>query len=650
MEPPPDTPLANALPPADPSIVASPMGQPRRRRSTRPRRSLWRRLRWWVVGLAALAIVLLGVSAVRYYSAVKALTDGRSAALSAAQLLTGDLSPLDHARLEKAGADLRVGQDDFGTRSEILSDGWIADIATHIPGISANVNAARRLRTAGEDGTRLGLDVIGLVEQVIPASAPAGGPSPFQRLVQLASDHRPQLDRTSADLRAFEQSLAAVPGGNLLGPLSRSRATLLSEGHQVTSVAGPAINLLEALPAAIGPGQHTYLVLLDNPGEERPGGGFIGSVGTVTFSDGAVTSLVFHQSAYFTPLVPDIPAPAPLNEYLFHGQHWELGDANWSPDFPTSAAEVELFYTQGTGQAVDGTIDIDPVAISYLLQVLGPMQATPYPQTITAANVLMELNYLVNLPGNPGQPYLAAFGSAVVHDLLNAPIDQMPALASALERGANQKHIVLYFHNPTLEGLVDGAGYGGKLGAPLSDSLLIDDANLSGTKGDLFVTRSFSLTATVESNGNVNDHVVLQYHNPVPPTAEDRGLEPNSGGDYRDYVRVYIPETAQLGSMSLSIDGGAAQQVAPGAVTYELNREAIGFWLIVPYGGSATLTLDYTGPFANISVTPEHYALVWEKQINALTWPVTVTVTMPDGRSYHWSSSLVTNRSWSVVG
>jgi hypothetical protein len=226
----------------------------------------------------------------------------------------------------------------------------------------------------------------------------------------------------------------------------------------------------------------------------------------------------------------------------------------------------------------------------------------------------------------------------------------MPALASALERGANEKHTVLYFHDPTLEGLVDGAGYGGRVGAPLSDSLLIDDANLSGTKGDLFVTRSFSLTATVESNGNVNDHVVLQYHNPVPPTAEDRGLEPNSGGDYRDYVRVYVPETAQLTGMTLSIDGGPAQQVAPGAVTYELNREAIGFWLIVPYGGSATLTLDYAGPFANISVTPEQYALVWEKQINALTWPVTVTVTLPNGRSYHWLSSLVTDQSWTARG
>jgi len=106
MEPPPDTPLANALPPADPSIVASPMGQPRRRRSTRPRWSLWRRLRWWVVGAGGPGDRPLGVSAVRYYSAVKALTDGRSAALSAGAAAHRRLSPLDHARLEKAARTL----------------------------------------------------------------------------------------------------------------------------------------------------------------------------------------------------------------------------------------------------------------------------------------------------------------------------------------------------------------------------------------------------------------------------------------------------------------------------------------------------------------------------------------------------------------
>ena len=102
----------------------------------------------------------------------------------------------------------------------------------------------------------------------------------------------------------------------------------------MTSAAGPAITLLKALPAAVGPGSHTYLVLLENPGVERPAGGFIGEVGVVTVSDGAIQRLVFRDANAYTPLVTSIPAPGPLAEHLFGKVPWDLEDANWSPDSP----------------------------------------------------------------------------------------------------------------------------------------------------------------------------------------------------------------------------------------------------------------------------------------------------------------------------
>ncbi len=596
-------------------------------------------------------MVLVGLGAwtvVRYVQALGALSDGRTQALAADHLLTGHLSGLDPARLEAARGDLLQAEADFGERSALLQNGWVAGIATHLPGIGGNVVAAQALRAAGEDGARFGDDLVTLVERVIPEQSGPGNTTLFQRLVQLASADRAQITQTTAALYAFSKDLARIPSGTLLGPLDHARATVLSEGHRVTSAAGPAITLLKALPAAVGPGSHTYLVLLENPGEERPAGGFIGEVGVVTVSDGAIQRLVFRDANAYTPLVTSIPAPGPLAEHLFGKVPWDLEDANWSPDFPTSAAEIEHFYQLATGQGVDGVIDIDPVAMSYVLQVLGPMTAPPYPQTITASNILIELNDLVNLPSGPGKPFFSAFGSKVVGDMLHTPLNKMPALATVLERGASEKHVVLFFNDPSLEKLVDGANFGGEVRAPLSDSLLVDDANLGGTKGDLFVSRSYSLSATVSSDGNVSDRLVLHYVDPMQTDANNRYLERSSGGDYRDYVRVYVPETATLTGMTLSVDGATSRSIAPEAITYELSREAIGYWLVVPYGGSATLTLDYSGPFADISVSPERYALVWEKQVNALTWPVRVAVTMPSGRSYRWSAALVTDRTWSA--
>ena len=94
--------------------------------------------------------------------------------------------------------------------------------------------------------------------------------------------------------------------------------------------------------------------------------------------------------------------------------------------------------------------------------------------------------------------YLPPFGQLMTSDLLQAPVSEMPKLAAALQEGAEQKHIALYFHNPALENLVVGANFGGHLTTPTSNSVFVDDANLSGTKGDLFVTRSYHLAVKVD--------------------------------------------------------------------------------------------------------------------------------------------------------
>lgn len=615
------------------------------------KRSFWRRRRRWILGAGALLLLLTAISATRYALALTALQDGRTQVLAARQLLTGDVTHLDRQRIQAAQADLQRASEDFGAKSQLLSDGWVASIATHIPWISGQVKGAQAIRTAAGAGTQLGLDVIQLVQGVLPDAAGTSSAAPFQRLAALSSEHRSDLDRDDRDLAALRQGLSAISTtDSLVGPLDNARRTVLQDGAKLADGAGPALEILRALPAAIGAGHHTYLILLENPGEERPGGGYIGAVGVISFTNGAITTLEFRDSQYYTQIVHNIVAPAPLDRHLFHGAPWELADANWSPDFPTSMIDMERFYTAATKSTVDGDISIDPVALSYLLAVFGPAKVPPYPQVLTTANVLTELNYITNhaRPQDPGKVFLAPFGTLMTKELLAAPIGKMPQVASALQQGAREKHIVLLFHDQALQNLVDGANFGGRLSAPISDSVLVDDANLSGTKGDLYVKRDMSLTVRVGSDGNAQDQLTLHYVNPRPTAPADQALVRSSGGDYRDYLRVYIPETAQLGSLTLSTNGGVAAQISPEEIDYELGHEAIAYWLIVPAGGSATVTVGYSGPFADISVTPENYQLLWLKQINALPWPVDVTVAMPGGKSFHWRADLTQDQSWSA--
>ncbi|MBV8529066.1 MAG: DUF4012 domain-containing protein [Candidatus Dormibacteraeota bacterium] len=616
-------------------------------RRRKPERRRWRR---WALGAGTLLLVVLGIEAWRYASAAFAVRDGREQVVEAQQLLQTDLSHLDAARVAAADRDLQQALLDFGSRSHVLSDGWLAQLGTHLPWLSDQLNGTTALRVAGTTGTRFALDVVQLAQQVVSTGTGAAPVSPLQRIVAVADQRQAAIGTAVSDLAAFRHALNAVPHTPLAGPLESARQTVLRDGAQLSGGAGPALAVLQALPSAIGPGTHTYLLLLENPGEERPSGGYIGAVGVVTFTDGRLAGLQFNDSAAYTPPEVAIPIPQPLDTYLFHSSPWELQDANWSPDFPTAMADVERFYTADTGKTVDGDISVDPIAMEYVLQLIGPVHVPSFTQTITSQNALQELNYITNYarPGDPGKAFLAPFGQVVTQDVLQAPTSQLPSLVSALQRAATQKHLVAFFHQQRLENLVTGAGFGGVVSPATSDSVMVDDANLSGTKGDLFVQRHFSLQVQVSPDGSVRDQLTLTYTNPVVTDPADKALLPNSGGAYRDYVRLLIPETVQMQTITTSVNGGAAQPMAPDAVTYQFEQQVVGLWFVLPQGSSERITLTYTGPLADVSVSPERYQLTWVKQVNALDWPVSASVRMPDGRVSHWSSQLATDQTWSA--
>ena len=616
-------------------------------RRRKPPRRRWRR---WVFGGGALLLVLFAVEGWRYASAALALRDGRDRVVDAQQLLHTDLAHLDEARVAAADRDLRQAALDFGARSRLMSDGWLAQIGMRVPWLSDQINGTAALRAAGTTGTQFALDVMQLAQQVIVTGRDGAPGSALQRIVTVANQQQATIRTAVSDLAAFQHALTAVPHTTLAGPLETARQTVLHDGVQLVKSAGPALAVLHALPAAIGPGTHTYLLLLENPGEERPSGGYIGAVGVVTFTDGRLATLQFNDSAAYTPPKVAIPTPQPLDTYLFHGSPWELEDANWSPDFPTAMADVEKFYASYAGQTVDGDISVDPIAMEYVLQLLGPVHVPPYAQTITAQNALQELNYITNYarPGDPGKAFLAPFGQVVTQDVLRAPTAQLPALVSSLQRAATEKHVVAYFHNAYLEQLVTGAGFGGVVAPTTSDSVMVDDANLSGTKADLFVQRHYSLQVQVHPDGSARDQLALTYTNPVVTNPADKALLPSSGGQYRDYVRVLIPETVQLQSITASVNGAPAQTLAAESVSYQFEQQVVGLWFVLPQGSSEQITLTYAGPLADISLSPERYRLTWVKQVNALSWPVSVSVRMPNGRAQRWSSALSADQTWSA--
>ena len=605
-----------------------------------------------LLGIVVVLVALVIVALVQYLPAYNALEQGRGDVLGAESVLRGaGLAPTS-AELAEVATLLDTAKQDFGGRSSVIDNGWIGGLLGHLPGIDRQVAAVRALRHAGEDGTSLALDLLPVLQNLHSGSGAAGGSGVIKELASLGVAESTAINRAIKDLGSLDAAVAGIPTGTLFGPLDRLRTDAQQARQSLDGPVRAGLTILQTLPQVIGNGTHRYLLMLTNPGEERGGGGYVGAVGTVVFQDGQLVSSNFMSSTFSDALVTNIPAPAPI--FAITGTNLVMGDADWSPNFPTTAALAAEFYTRATGLPVDGVIDVDPIALSYVLQVIGSVQVPPYPQVVSASNSLLELNYIVNFarPGDPGKVYLAPFGHAVIAAAFQTPRSEWVALTTALERGAAEKHIVLDFSDAQLERLVVNAGLGGVLPQkPTGDALLVADSNLSATKGDLFVTRHYALSATVNARGDVQDRLTLTYYNPPEPLSANAALLVGSGGLYEDYVRVYLPPSANFENLLVSENGAPARSESPEDFGLEDNRPWIAFDLVLDVNGTATLTFVYGGLFGHVAPNGTvSYQLGWERQIDALTWPISVEVHLPGGHAYQFGSDLSIDRQWRVGG
>ena len=107
------------------------------------------------------------------------------------------------------------------------------------------------------------------------------------------------------------------------------------------------IPLSQFIPVMLGyPEKSDYLLILQNNDELRPSGGFIGTYGISEALNGDIVKLDTHDVYHLDMPVKDVFTAIPpeaLKTYLGVDK-WYFRDANWSPDWPSSAKNVEKFF------------------------------------------------------------------------------------------------------------------------------------------------------------------------------------------------------------------------------------------------------------------------------------------------------------------
>src|SRR3990167_2251748 len=231
-----------------------------------------------------------------------------------------------------------------------------------------------------------------------------------------------------------------------------------------------------------------YLVVFQNNTELRPTGGFVGSYGELTLTRGRVARLHLPEGGSYDlqgTLRTTQAAPHPLR---LLNPRWEFQDANWSPDFPTSARQMLEFYEAAGGATADGVIAINATWVAGLLDIVGQVDMPEYQKTLNAENFLFETQKAVEVDYGKTKNRPKTFLADLAPNLLARALEgDEQTLLKALEYAANglaQKDLQVYMRDHALQKQTLELGWGGELAWTPNDYLMIVDSNLGGGKTD----------------------------------------------------------------------------------------------------------------------------------------------------------------------
>ena len=438
-----------------------------------------------------------------------------------------------------------------------------------------------------------------------------------------------------------------------------------------------------------------YLVVFQNNTELRATGGFAGSFAEMDVLHGQIESIHVPAGGTYDiqgQLSAFVAPPEPLR---LINPRWEFHDANWFPDFPSSAKKLLYFYQKAGGPTVDGVIVINATLMPELLEIVGPIEMPEYGRVIDSENFLFETQKIVDIEykqftdrtsGRKEEAPKQFIGDLAPKILERLEGTDMPTLLSVLDvlgKGLVQKDVLLYFESNTLQSEMERLGWSGSLKQTSGDYLMVVNTNLGGGKTDSVIDQIIDVDIDVSEDGSIINTITI--------SKKHRGLQNAlfEGVNNVDYLRLYVPKGSQLleasgfeipaeelfevSDIPLSIDEDLAlifkdaytDSVSGTDVWTENGKTVFGNWIQTKPGETEQVQFVYKLPFKLIEKPREQnlleiakarlgfknletYTLFLQKQPGVKTRTSTINLSLPETLRVIWSSHAGSDETASV--
>jgi len=391
------------------------------------------------------------------------------------------------------------------------------------------------------------------------------------------------------------------------------------------------INVVNSLAEALTKNDNvekSFLLMLQNNMELRPGGGFLGQYAVIKIKNGQVTYTYFEDANLLDQrITAKVTPPYPFTR-MMQLKKWKFRDSNFSPDFPTNVEKAKYFYRlAGKNSNFDGVIAVNSDVLLDILKLTGPVTVPGYAGEYNSQNAVLRLEeqvekaYIMN-PEIDTQNRKAIMKkmAAILVDKLTQ-LNNIPKLAELFLEELQNKNIMLNFQDPDLQNLAAEVYWDGRVAYGWgSDFLMAVDANMGALKTDYYMRRTITYRIDLDQEKPVVDLNIL-YKN-TAPYGDWRT------SDYHSYLRVYVPKGANLLEREM---------VSYPNIQEEKDKTYFGFIVHVLIGRETNARLKYELP-ANFD--KNNYRLLIQKQSGVGDVPVKVTI-KKGGREFTQEQTMI---------
>jgi hypothetical protein len=507
-------------------------------------------------------------------SAAGSVSRGRSQALAGLNRLEAVREEFEIESLNSGelNAELAAAADEFASAQSTLRAPWVTPLRI-VPWAGTQIRSADALSGSAATVAQTlaaATDEVLAIEDATQART-INKAEASSRLLSLTRETRTTLS-----------GLELGPATGLVGSLANARARFEQELVDVELVLSDAETALEGMTEFLT-GPTTYLLLSANTAEMRAGFGRFLLAGPMEVRDGDVE-------------LGDLQEPGRSLA--------ELVDLGQSPRFEVSASAAAAIWEQNTGQAVDGVLVLDPVALASVIGEESEILIDGL--TLESSRVLSYVLFdqYWELDRDTRKQRQQDLAETALSATLGPDVD-LVELARSVRAASQGRHILAWSESPAQQAAWEAAGVDGLLG---KDSLMISLINEGRSKLDTFIRVGVEATS---SNTLAGTQVSLDItvSNEASPVLPDYVIGP--------FEAVGVERAGYPGTLVATLPGAARDvEISAGAgrslLVDDGPSKSATFAVEVAAGATGRYAISFTLPNGSERLTVEPSARVPE--------------------------------------